>query len=249
LLEKLDDAPAGIDAVIANGQVSKDDFERVVAPMIDDARREHRRIRLLYEFGPRFRAFTPGAGWEDLKLGIGSRRLFEGCAIVSDARWIRESTRLMAFLMPCPVRVFGRQERHAALDWLTALPQGAGVTHHLVPGAGVIVVEVSEPLRAQDFDALAATAGTWLKTHDRLGGVVLHARSFPGWQNLGGLLRHVRFVRDHHRKTGRVALATDSRLAGLAPRLANHLVQAEVRRFGYDQLQAAVAWASVGHGQ
>ncbi|MGW0885479.1 STAS/SEC14 domain-containing protein [Streptomyces sp. NPDC002671] len=29
-------------------------------------------------------------------------RLFEGCAVVSDISWIRESTRLASFLMPCP---------------------------------------------------------------------------------------------------------------------------------------------------
>lgn len=244
MLEKLQDVPAGIDAVRATGHVSKDDYERVVEPLVDDARREGRHIRLLFEFGPEFRAFTPGAGWEDLKVGIGSRRLFEGCAIVSDAGWVRESTRLTAFLMPCPVRVFGGQERGAAVDWLTALPEGPGVSHRLAPEAGVIVVEVSEPLRAEDFDALGLTADGWLQTHDRLAGIVIHARAFPGWENIGGLVRHVRFVRDHHRKVGRVALAADSKLAGLAPHLANHFVQAEVRHFGYDELDDAVTWAS-----
>jgi hypothetical protein len=53
----------------------------------------------------------------------------------------------------------------------------------------------------------------------------------------------VRFVRDHQRRVRRVALASDSRLADLVPRLAEHFVQAEVRRFGYDALDAAVAWA------
>ncbi|WP_438818742.1 STAS/SEC14 domain-containing protein [Streptomyces platensis] len=35
--------------------------------------------------------------------------------MVSDIGWIRESTRLMSFLMPCPVRVFGGRERKEAL--------------------------------------------------------------------------------------------------------------------------------------
>jgi hypothetical protein len=72
---------------------------------------------------------------------------------------------------------------------------------------------------------------------------VIHTREFPGWENLGSLIQHVRFVRDHHRRVGRVALASDSRLADLAPRLAEHFVQAEVRRFGYDDLDAAIMWA------
>jgi hypothetical protein len=106
------------------------------------------------------------------------------------------------------------------------------------------VVEVTDPLRAQDFDALAATADAWLATHDELPGVVVHARTFPGWENIGGLLRHMRFVRDHHRAVRRVALAADTRLAELVPRLAEHFVKAEIRHFGYDELDEAVAWAT-----
>jgi hypothetical protein len=108
----------------------------------------------------------------------------------------------------------------------------------------VIVVEVSEPLRAQDFDALAVTADGWLDTHDTVPGIVIHAREFPGWENLSSLLRHVRFVRDHHRRVGRLALAADGKVAELAPRLAEHFVQATVKGFGYDELDRAVGWAA-----
>ncbi|MFE0512216.1 STAS/SEC14 domain-containing protein [Streptomyces sp. NPDC058964] len=244
MLERAQDTPAGVDAVKAIGTVSKDDYEAVIEPLVDEARREGRPIRLLYECGPEFRSFTPAAGWEDLKVGLGAMRLFEGCAVVTDIGWIRESTRLARFLMPCPVRVFGNQDREEALDWLVSLPEGPGVSHQLLPESEVLMVEVEQPLRVQDFDALAQTADSWLETHDALAGVVVHARDFPGWENIGSLLRHVRFVRDHHRRVRRVALAADSRLAGLAPPLANHFVEAEVRRFGYDELDDAVAWAS-----
>ncbi|MFD5393245.1 STAS/SEC14 domain-containing protein [Streptomyces sp. NPDC127097] len=244
MLERLKDAPAGVDAVKAAGTVSKTDYERVIGPLVSGARSEGRRIRLLYEFGPEFRSFSPGAGWEDLKIGMSSLRLFEGCAVVSDIGWIRESTRLTSFLMPCPVRVFGNQERDEALRWLSSLPEGPGISHRLLPETQVLVAEVEQPLRAQDFEALALTVDSWLEVHDELAGVVVHARAFPGWENVGSLLRHVRFVRDHHRKVRRVALAADSKLAGLVPHLANHFVQAEVRRFGYDELDGAVAWSA-----
>ncbi|MGW2702804.1 STAS/SEC14 domain-containing protein [Streptomyces sp. NPDC001340] len=244
MLDRVPDVPPGVDAVKAIGTVSKDDYKAVIEPLIDDARGEGRRIRLLWEVGPECRSFTPAAGWEDLKVGIGAMRLFEGCAVVSDTGWIRESTRLASFLMPCPVRVFGCQERDEALRWLVSLPEGPGVSHQLLPESTVLVVEVEQPLRAQDFDALAQTVDSWLETHDELAGVVLHARDFPGWENIGSLLRHVRFVRDHHRKVRRVALAADSKLAGLVPHIANHFVQAEARQFGYAELDDAVAWAA-----
>jgi hypothetical protein len=246
MLERIQDLPGGIDGVKAVGRVSKEDYERVLAPLIDAARRDGRRLRLLYQVGPEFEAYTPGAAWEDAKLGLASLRVFEGCAVVTDIGWIREATRLAAFLMPCPVRVFANAGRDEAVAWLVALPQGAAVTHRLDPDRGVLVVEVSQALRAQDFDALAATADQWIDAHGDLPGLVIHARAFPGWENLGGLIRHVRFVRDHHRRLRRVALASDSKLANLLPKLGEHFVQAEVRRFGYDELEAAVAWAGEG---
>jgi SpoIIAA-like len=243
MLEKLKDLPRGIDGVRAVGTVSRDDYEQVFAPLLDEARRAGRRIRFLYQFGSEFQGFTPGAAWEDAKIGLRSMRLFDGCAIVSDIGWARESARLIGFLVPCPVQVFANQKLGEAIEWLRSLPEGAAISHHLLPEVGVIVVEVKEALRAQDFDALAVTADTWIETHGDLQGIVIHAREFPGWENLGSFLRHVRFVRDRHRKVQRVALAADSQLAHLAPRIAEHFVQAEVKGFGYDDLEKAIAWA------
>ena len=95
-----------------------------------------------------------------------------------------------------------------------------------------------------DFDALGLTVDAWLETHAELRGLVLHTTAFPGWENIGGLVRHIRFVRDHHRKIGRVAIVVDGPLGTVAPRVAEHFVQAEVRGFPDDHLDDAVAWVS-----
>ncbi|MEU9119973.1 STAS/SEC14 domain-containing protein [Streptomyces sp. NPDC048506] len=64
----------------AVGTVSRNDYETVIEPLVNGARSEGRRIRLLYEFGPEFRSFTPGAGWEDFKIGISWSRSNSPCA-------------------------------------------------------------------------------------------------------------------------------------------------------------------------
>jgi SpoIIAA-like len=127
MLERLQELPPGIDGVKAVGRVSKEDYERVFDPLIDGARRDARRLRLLYQFGPEFEGFSPGAAWEDAKLGLASLRLFDGLAVVTDVVWIRESTRLIGFVMPCPVRVFGNSELSGAVEWLRSLPEGPAV--------------------------------------------------------------------------------------------------------------------------
>lgn len=243
MLQILKDLPDGIDGVKAVGTVSKDDYEQVLEPILDEARRDGRRLRFLYQFGPEFAGFTPGAAWEDAKVGLRSMRLFDGCAIVSDVGWLRDSTRLAGFMMPCPVRVFGNPERAAAVEWLGSLPEQAAVTYRLVPRSGVIVVEVHQPLRAQDFDALSATADAWIEEHGALQGLVIHASRFPGWENLGSFFRHIKFVRDHHRKVKRIALAVDGQLATLAPVAAAHFVDAEIKGFDAADLDAAIVWA------
>ena len=246
MFDKIPDAPEGIDAYRVVGTLTREDYVKSVEPMLDEARREGRRLRLLLELGPEYEGFTAGAavGKAETWFQFPSlMRMIDGYAIVSDLGWLREWIQFMGFLTPFPMRVFAVDERDDAFAWLSSLPEGPGVSHRLVSESGVLVVEVTEPLRAPDFDALAATADGWLATHDALPGVVLHARTFPGWENVGGLLRHVRFVRDHHRRVHRVALAADTRLADLVPRLAEHFVGAEIRRFGYDDLDEAVVWA------
>jgi hypothetical protein len=244
MIEVMTDVPPGIFAVRSVGTLTKGDYDAVVVPLLEEATRTGRRIRCLCEVGPEFHGLTPSAAWEDVRLGLRALRLFEACAVVSDLGWIRESSRLAAFFMPCPVQVFGEHERAEAIKWLSSMPERPGIEHRMIPESGVVVVEVSQPLRAPDFEALGATVDSWLDTHERLQGLVLHARAFPGWENIGGLVRHIRFVRDHHRKIRRVALVLDGPLGALAPQLAEHFVRAEVRGFPDDRLDDAVAWAS-----
>jgi len=243
MLEILKDLPPGLDGVKASGMLSAADYQTVMVPLIDEARRQGRHLRFLYQVGPEFQGFTPGATWEDMKIGLRSMRLFDACAVVSDVGWIRESTKLAAFLMPCPVKVFAVADRSVAVEWLRSLPEPARVSLRMIPESGVLVVDVSQPLRSADFDAIALTADAWIDAHGFLHGFVIHARAFPGWENLGALMHHVRFIRDHHRKIRRIALAADSKMANVAPSIGEHFVSAEVKAFGYDDLDAAIAWA------
>ena len=228
MLEQLKGVAEGIVAVKATGTVSKDDYLRVVEPLLDAARGEGRRIRFLYELGPEFEAFSAGGAWEDARVGLRFLSLFEGCAVVTDLEWVKQTTKVAGFLMPCPVRVFPTREREKAITWLASLPKEVGVAHRLIPEKGVIVIEV-KGTTAQDFDAVAVTADAWTESHGELRGIVIHTRAFPGWENFGSFVRHLRFVRDHHRKVRRVALSADTELATLAPRIAEHFIKAEVK--------------------
>ena len=86
MLQRICELPDGIDGLRAERKLTKRDCDEVFRPLLHDARRESRRVRLLYEFAPDFRGFTAGAAWEEARVGLNYLSQFERCAIVSDAR-------------------------------------------------------------------------------------------------------------------------------------------------------------------
>jgi hypothetical protein len=246
VIERYEGMPAGIDAVRAVGTLTPQDYFDVVIPMIDAAAREGRRLRILCVVDEAFTGLTAAAAWEDLKLGMRAMGNLAGCAVVSDLGWVRDAVRLSAFFLPGQVRVFPAADRDEALQWLVDQP-GTVVSIRVDQQSGVVIADVTGPLRREDLDAIAAEVDAWLETHHELPGLVLHAHDFPGWENITGLLSHLRFVHGHHRRIERVALAVDGRPLDLAAQLAQTVLHPEVRHFAAAQLAEAVAWAGAGH--
>ena len=178
MLELLDNLPNSVSGVRATGKVTTDDYERVFNPLMEAAHREGRRVRLLYEVPPEFKGFTAGAGLEDMRMGMKYLRLFERCAVVTDVGWLRDATRLFGAMMPCPVKVFPNAERAQAIAWLGA-PVLSTVQHRLLPDIGVLVIEPSQPLGAEDFDAIAATVNPWIDARAACRGSSSTRRSSP----------------------------------------------------------------------
>jgi hypothetical protein len=128
VLGELTDMPAGIHALEATGTVTAADYERIFAPMVEQAGRTGGRLRLLYKFGAGFQRITGGALWADARLGTGYLALLDGCAVVSDIGWIRATSRAIGSWMPCPLRVYRNDERDDAVAWLASLSECPGVS-------------------------------------------------------------------------------------------------------------------------
>ena len=188
---------------------------------------------------------TPGAAWEDVRVGLQYLRLFQRCAIVTDIGWVRESSRLAGTLLPCPVKVFKNAEWQEAIGWLASTPAASVAPHRILPDSDVLVIEPAGPLGIEDFDAIELTVDSWMEGQGRpLRGIVVHSRAFPGWESIGGFFRHLRFLHDHQSRIHRIGIAADGRLAEFGPKLGNHLLEAEIRHFGYDAFDEALAWAA-----
>ena len=77
-------------------------------------------------------------------------------------------------------------------------------------------------------------------------GLLIRAASFPGWDSFAGLVEHMKFVRDHHRHIERVAAVTDSAFLKIAPRIAQHFADPEIRVFRSEESARAIELAGNG---
>ena len=114
--------------------------------------------------------------------------------------------------------------------------------HELRREDGLLIIRPRGPLRAEDFTALATVVDPYIEEHGALRGIMVEAAAFPGWDSFAALVSHLRFVRDHHRLVGKIALVSDSSALALAPQLAKHFVKAEVRHFNANEREAALTW-------
>ncbi len=116
------------------------------------------------------------------------------------------------------------------------------LTYQILEDDHIVIIEPKGPLSEADFRDLTADVDFHLTRSGMLRGILIHTKQFPGWENLKAMTGHFRFVHDHHRKIEKVAIVSDSRLAEIAQKLAEHFISAEIRHFAYDERDAALAW-------
>jgi len=107
---------------------------------------------------------------------------------------------------------------------------------------GILVLNPDGPLEAADFTTLANQVDTFLEQHAKLHGVLIHAQSFPGWDDFGAMLAHVKFIKEHLHRIEKVAVVVDCGLANIVPKIANYFVHAQVHHFDFEQENEAWIW-------
>jgi hypothetical protein len=112
-------------------------------------------------------------------------------------------------------------------------------------GVAVVRPETMRGLSESDFTHLTNHIDHYLEEHDALQGLVIVAKSFPGWEDFKAFTSHLTFIKDHHRAIRKIALVSDDFLLSTAPYLADHFVKAKIRHFPSANVEAAKAWAAL----
>ena len=116
------------------------------------------------------------------------------------------------------------------------------LNHELRHDDGILVLNPEGPLEAADFTALTSHVDAYLEQQGTLHGVLIRAKSFPGWKNFGALLAHLKFVKAHHQRIEKVAVVADGAFAAIMPHIGSHFVHAQVQHFELAREDAAWDW-------
>ncbi len=112
---------------------------------------------------------------------------------------------------------------------------------------GIAILVPDGELTEEDFQSAANLIDPYIETAGKLNGIIIHVKSFPGWDSFSALVSHLKFIRDHHEKVSFVALATDSPIGKFAEIVASHFVNAEIKEFSFNELENAKKWILEGN--
>jgi hypothetical protein len=120
------------------------------------------------------------------------------------------------------------------------------IDHEWDAAKSILTVRPQSPLDTSDFTDLSKAVEPTIEQGGEITGLIIDAPHFPGWDSFGALVTHIRFVHEHHKHVKKVAVVTDSSVAGVAQHLISHFVSAEVRQFPAGQIQQAHDWIAAG---
>ncbi len=116
------------------------------------------------------------------------------------------------------------------------------IHHELLQAEGILIITPESRLEAADFEKVAQEIDPYIEANGKLHGVMIDAKSFPGWKDFAGLVAHLKFIKNHHQKIQKLAVVSDSSFLSFAPKIASHFIQAEVKHFSHTQREEALRW-------
>jgi|SRR5665213_1740614 len=120
MIEQLREFPENVVAFAGRQQITKADYDSIVAPVVEKAFAGHDRLRLYYEIGADFDGIDADAVLEDFKIGMQHLPRWERVAVVTDVEWISRAVSFFRFLIPGAMKVFSTKDADQARSWIVS---------------------------------------------------------------------------------------------------------------------------------
>ena len=119
MLKIMNDLPANVLGVTAEGKITGTDYETVLIPAIEERLKTNKKIRMLYHLGSNFTGFDMSAMMDDAKIGMKHLSAWDRIALVSDHELINTFANFFGHMLSCELRIFKNSELDIAKKWIT----------------------------------------------------------------------------------------------------------------------------------
>jgi hypothetical protein len=121
MLEFINDLPDDVLGIHALNEVTKDDMDQVLRPLLDDLAKKEGKIKYLLVLDTDVSNFTLAAWWGDFIAGIKHLTQWNRIAVVTDEKGVEWfTTNVFKFLIPGKSKGFASNELNAAVKWISA---------------------------------------------------------------------------------------------------------------------------------
>lgn len=111
------EAPENVAAFNATGEITKEDFEKVVIPWVKEKVEQFDELNYVLYLDTDLDNFTMGAWLQDALLGLKNLTKWNRTAIVTDKEAVQNFTDIFSVLMPGEFKSFPKENLYNALYW------------------------------------------------------------------------------------------------------------------------------------
>ena len=121
MIEVIQGLPAHVTAFRATGTVTRDDYRKIINPLVKSVAAASNKINYLLVLNTSLRNYTAGAWIEDALLGIRHFTKWKKLAIVTEKDTIRKFTDTFGKLIPPKTKGFEMRDLILATQWISEL--------------------------------------------------------------------------------------------------------------------------------
>jgi hypothetical protein len=117
MLKFLENLPENTIAIEVSGDVTKDQYEALVVPKMDELAKRQGEINYVVVLKSGLGSFTAGVWWDDFKMALAHLGKWRKVAIVTDEKIVENVTKIFGFAFPGDHRVFKLSKQDQAIAW------------------------------------------------------------------------------------------------------------------------------------
>ena len=105
----------------------------------------------------------------------------------------------------------------------------------------ILRIVAPRKLYAEDFQQITPDIDSFISQHGKIR-LLIDVSSFHGWNDAAALLKHIQFIKDHHRNVERIAVVGARSWQHWVIGVVRMIVHPEVRAYDGSQQSEAMGW-------